>query len=305
MPRLLHTGQVIVDLVIALDALPPPGGDALAKSASFQVGGGFNVMAAAQRNGLGTLYLGRHGNGRFADLARAAMIAEGVALTLPATPGKDTGVCIALTDASAERTFISCIGAEGGLSAEELAQVAVLPDDWVYVSGYSLLQPDKAGPLLDWVLSLAPSVRVVFDPGPLITAVALDLLEVLLPRVNLWSSNQGEANSVAPNPCALSKRLSASGQVVVREGAQGCWISHPQSQQHIPGFKVHALDTNGAGDAHTGVMLAALSAGHCLAYAARRANAAAALAVTRRGPATAPRAEEIDYFMGQTPLHSP
>ena len=135
MARLLHTGQVIVDLAMALDTLPRSGGDVLAHDACFYAGGGFNVMAAAQRNGLQSVYLGRHGQGRFGDLAREALHAEGIQLSLAIDPGKDTGVCVALTEASAERTFISCIGAEGGLSAEDLAQVSVQPDDHVYVSG--------------------------------------------------------------------------------------------------------------------------------------------------------------------------
>ena len=57
MSRLLHTGQVIVDLVMALDTLPATGGDVLAQSASFETGGGFNVMAAARRNGMPVVYL--------------------------------------------------------------------------------------------------------------------------------------------------------------------------------------------------------------------------------------------------------
>ena len=47
MPKMLHTGQVIIDLVMAVDKLPQIGGDVLAQSASFEAGGGFNVMAAA------------------------------------------------------------------------------------------------------------------------------------------------------------------------------------------------------------------------------------------------------------------
>ena len=81
--RLLHTGQVVVDLVMALDNLPRSGGDVLARSAQFEVGGGFNVMAAASRNGLRTLYLGRHGAGRFGDLARQAMAVEGIQVAAP------------------------------------------------------------------------------------------------------------------------------------------------------------------------------------------------------------------------------
>ena len=154
MSRLLHTGQVIVDLVMALDTLPATGGDVLAQSASFEAGGGFNVMAAARRNGLPVVYLGRHGSGRFGDLARAAMQAEGVEMAQAASEGKDTGLCVSLTEASTERTFISHIGAEGDLSAEDLAGVVPRADDYVYVSGYSLLLDGKAQALLDWLLAL-------------------------------------------------------------------------------------------------------------------------------------------------------
>ena len=303
MPRLLHTGQVIVDLAMALDTLPCSGGDALAHSASFHAGGGFNVMAAAQRNGLQSLYLGRHGQGQFGDIARQAMHAEGIQMTLPASAGKDTGLCVALTEASAERTFISCMGAESGLSARDLARVSVQPDDHVYVSGYSLLHIDKARPLLHWILGLERSVHVAFDPGPLLADIDPQLLDSLLPRLDLWTSNSAEAQhftgtrTLADALPALAARLPGHCLTVVRDGPQGCWTRDSHGQQHIRGFKVQALDSNGAGDAHTGVLIAALAAGHGLAHAATRANAAAALAVTRRGPATAPHTREVDALL--------
>lgn len=306
MPRLLHTGQVIVDLAMSLDTLPASGGDALAHSASFHAGGGFNVMAAAQRNGLQSVYLGRHGQGQFGDLARQAMHAEGIQMTLPIDPGKDTGLCVALTEASAERTFISCIGAEGGLSAHDLAHVSVQPDDRVYVSGYSLLHADKAQPLLQWIRGLPHSIQVAFDPGPLIADIDPQLIDALLPRLYLWTSNRREAQSFTSTSTladalrALTARLPAHCLAVVRDGPQGCWLSDGHGLQHIAGFKVQALDSNGAGDAHTGVLIAALTGGHDAVQAATRANAAAALAVTRRGPATAPNAKEVDTLVGKT-----
>ena len=58
-----------------------------------------------------------------------------------------------------------------------------------------------------------------------------------------------------------------------------------------------AVDTTGAGDAHSGVFLAGLAAGLPPAAAARRANAAAALAVTRPGPAVSPSRAELDAFL--------
>ncbi|QXH79838.1 PfkB family carbohydrate kinase [Pseudomonas salmasensis] len=303
MSRLLHTGQVIVDLVMGLDTLPASGGDVLANSASFQVGGGFNVMAAARRNGLPVVYLGRHGEGRFGDLARAAMQAEGIEMALAASAGKDTGLCVSLTEASTERTFISHLGAEGELSADDLAQIVPRVDDYVYVSGYSLLLEGKAQPLLDWLLALPRAIVVVFDPGPLVKAPDSALMRALLPRIDIWTSNGPEAlaftgatdiNQALP---MLNQHMQALQ--VVRDGPNGCWVGRGAQTEHVPGFKVQAVDSNGAGDAHAGVFIAGLANGLKPVEAARRANAAAALAVTRWGPATSPGTAEVDALVTQ------
>lgn len=303
MSRLLHSGQVIVDLVMGLDTLPASGGDVLANSASFQVGGGFNVMAAARRNGLPVVYLGRHGEGRFGELARAAMQAEGIEMALAASAGKDTGLCVSLTEASTERTFISHLGAEGELSADDLAQIVPRVEDYVYVSGYSLLLEGKAQPLLDWLLALPREIVVVFDPGPLVKAPDSALMRALLPRIDIWTSNGPEAlaftgatdiNQALP---VLNQHMQAL--LVVRDGPNGCWVGRGAQIEHVPGFKVQAVDSNGAGDAHAGVFIAGLAKGLKPVEAARRANAAAALAVTRWGPATSPGTAEVDALVTQ------
>lgn len=303
MSRLLHTGQVIVDLVMGLDTLPASGGDVLANSASFQVGGGFNVMAAARRNGLPVVYLGRHGDGRFGELARAAMQAEGVEMALAASAGKDTGLCVSLTEASTERTFISYIGAEGELSVDDLAQIVPRIDDYVYVSGYSLLLEGKAQPLLDWLLALPREIVVVFDPGPLVKAPDSALMRALLPRIDIWTSNGPEALAFT-GAADMSQALPMLNQhlqalLVVRDGPNGCWVGRGAETEHVPGFKVQAVDSNGAGDAHAGVFIAGLAQGLKPVEAARRANAAAALAVTRWGPATSPGVTEVDALLAE------
>lgn len=306
MPKMLHTGQVTIDLVMAVDKLPQPGGDVLAQSASFEAGGGFNVMAAAQRNGLSVVYLGRHGTGRFGDLAREAMQAEGIRIGIAHKAERDTGLCVAVTDASAERSFISYIGAEGELTAQDLASVAVEAGDYVYVSGYSLLHSGKAQALVDWVLALPRTVNVVFDPGPLVESPEAPLMQALLPRIDLWTSNRVEAlrftgaMDIAEALDRLTEHLPADVLMVVRDGPQGCWISQRGDCQHVPGFKVEAVDSNGAGDAHAGVFIAGLAQGLSAGEAARRANAAAALAVTRWGPATSPGVAEVDTLISQT-----
>ncbi|WLI14103.1 MULTISPECIES: PfkB family carbohydrate kinase [Pseudomonas] len=306
MSRLLHTGQVMIDLVMAVDKLPQSGGDVLAQSARFEAGGGFNVMAAARRNGLPVIYLGRHGKGRFGDLAREAMTAEGIRIGIDQSTERDTGLCVALTEASAERTFISCIGAEGELTAEDLASVPAEAGDFVYVSGYSLLHGGKAQALVDWVLDLPDGVKVVFDPGPLVDSPDAPLMKALLPRIDLWTSNRVEAlrftgaTDIGEALHRLADHLPTEVLTVVRDGPQGCWISQRGDHQPVPGFKVEAVDSNGAGDAHAGVFIAGLAHGLSAVEAARRANAAAALAVTRWGPATSPGTAEVDALIHET-----
>ena len=50
--RLLGLGSIVVDLVLHVDRLPEPGGDALARSSATAVGGGLNALAAAAGAGL-------------------------------------------------------------------------------------------------------------------------------------------------------------------------------------------------------------------------------------------------------------
>ena len=303
MPKMLHTGQVIIDLVMAVDQLPQIGGDVLAQSAAFEAGGGFNVMAAAVRNGLPVVYLGRHGTGRFGDLARQAMNAEGIHIGIQMPAQRDTGICVALTDASAERSFISYIGAEGEVTEEDLNSVAAEAGDYVYVSGYSLLHVGKAQALLDWTLALPEVISVVFDPGPLVESPDSALMQALLPRIDVWTSNSVEAlrftgaADIAAALDRLAEHLPKDVLMVVRDGPQGCWIQQAGERRQVPGFAVKAVDSNGAGDAHAGVFVAGLAQGLDALEAARRANAAAALAVTRWGPATAPGAAEVDGFI--------
>jgi sugar/nucleoside kinase (ribokinase family) len=88
--------------------------------------------------------------------------------------------------------------------------------------------------------------------------------------------------------------------VLVRTGPSGCLLGGRSGPPvHVPGFVVTAVDTTGAGDTHTGSFLAALAAGEPALAAARRANAAAALSVTRPGPATAPARHELARFLAK------
>jgi sugar/nucleoside kinase (ribokinase family) len=305
--RLLHLGNVVVDVVLTVPALPEPGGDVLATSTQTAAGGGFNVMAAARRQGLPVGYAGAIGSGPFAEVARAACAAEGIEVLEPAKPGVDTGFVISVVDGTGERTFLTSRGAEATLTTADLARVRPGPQDAVYLSGYGLAHPANRAALLGWLEQLDDGRIVIFDPGPLVPALPTGALSTVLGRADWLTCNAREATLLtgAQDPqhalALLTQRSSRAG-VLVRTGPDGCLLGRRGGPvRHVPGFAVTAVDTNGAGDTHTGVFLAALAGGAADAEAVRRANAAAALSVTRHGPATGPTRAELDQFLGSRP----
>jgi sugar/nucleoside kinase (ribokinase family) len=301
--RLIHAGQVIMDLVMRVPALPERGGDVLARDTELTPGGGFNVMAAAARSGAHVSYAGAHGTGRFSDQARAALAAEGITLAQRPAPDEDLGICVVMVDDEGERTFVTSTGAEGRLHEEQLAAVSVTAADIVYVTGYSLMHEANRAALLGWLPGLA--APVLFDPGPLAAEIPGDVLAAVLSEVAVLSCNAAEARALSGGDTSeaaalrLAARLRTGAAVIVRDGPAGCALARGDEVRRIVGFPVEAVDTNGAGDTHCGVLAAELLRGTALDAAAGRANAAAALSVQRAGPATAPTRTEVDAFLNQ------
>jgi sugar/nucleoside kinase (ribokinase family) len=304
--RLLHLGNVVVDIVVTVPALPERGGDVLASGAVAVAGGGFNVMAAAARQGLRAAYAGAHGTGPFGTLARAALAEEGIEVIQPAKAGLDTGFVLTMVETGGERTFLTSRGAEAALTSAELDRVSPAARDAIYVSGYSLVHDSNRAALLGWLARLGGGQVVFFDPGPLVGSIPAAALAAVLDRADWLACNAREAailtGSTDPRAAAaeLAARAGPAGRprVLVRIGPGGCLIARPGAGVvAVPGFAVGVVDTNGAGDAHSGAFIAALAAGAADTAAARRANAAAALSVTRRGPATAPTRAALARFL--------
>ena len=314
--RLVFAGEAIVDLLMWVPALPERGGDMLAESAAVEVGGGFNIMAAAVRQGLPVVYAGGHGTGPWGDKVRAALAAEGIRLLRTPDPDADTGFDVALVEAGGERTFVTTLGAESLRQPGAWDLVRVEAGNAVYVSGYGLVPPESGQVLGAWAAGLPPGVLLFVDPGPLVAHIPAAVLDPVLARCDWWSCNQREAALLtgSSDPAEAARRLlRRTGQagVIVRAGPDGCVVAmrvpgpvmgtamaHSLSLSQIRAPAVTAVDTTGAGDAHSGVFLAGLAAGLTAGDAARRANAAAALTVTRSGAAGSPTRAELDQFGG-------
>ena len=329
--RVVHTGQVVIDLTLRIEALPEPGGDVFADEAGMGLGGGYNVLVAARRLGVETLFAGTLGRGPFSQAADAGLAAIG-AVHVGARVDGDLGYCVAMTDARAERTFVSAAGAETRDPLDAFDRLEVGVEDVVYVSGYSLAHAANTAALERLVRRLVGSAgrtgdgggngdrssggarggggaaggrpgAVLFDVSPMVGTASMESLEMVGALDPIWSLNEREAGILAARlgldapdgdraatAEALARRL---GPVLVRAGASGSWFVSDDGLIRTPSVPVKPVDTNGAGDAHSGVLAAALARGVALPTALRWANVAGALSTTRRGPATCPTEKEI------------
>lgn len=299
---LLQMAGVVVDVVYRIRALPRAGDEAEVRSTTVLPGGGFNAMAAARRAGMAVRHGGRLGTGPFAELAARAIEAEGIVLSKGRLAGQDQGICTVLVDDDGERTFIGGDGANGQVDAAWLAGIGLDGVGMVLVSGYALSYPGSGPALAPWLAALPQGVMLVFDPSAAVTRIPPTLLAAVQGRADWISANRDEAAFLQPHatPEAVAAALARGrrGGALVRLGAGGCILATDHAPpDHLAGVQVQAVDTNGAGDAHTGWFMAGLADGLSPRDAALRANTAAALSTTRPGPATAPTRAELDAFL--------
>ena len=304
--RVVCLDTVMIDFALNIDELPKRGGDSLASRRLVTAGGGYNLMSAARRQGVDTTYVGQLGRGRFAELARATLLDEGIEVALASRGEGDLGVCVVLVDAGGERSFVTSPGAELTLSAQDLASVSLVSGDVVYLSGYNVVYPEVAGVVAGWLSELGREVVVAFDPGPRGADINPDIVRAVLERTNWLLCNEVESRLMSgaqgAGNCARALRERWGFElVVVRDGAAGCVSDGEEGLLRSPGFSTIVVDTNGAGDVHNGVFIAETLRGSTREEATQRANAAAAIAISLFGPATCPTRESIDALLKSEP----
>ena len=308
--RVVLMGQILVDRVLQGAGPIYGGGYERARDAGTHVGGGFNALVAARRMRAEAISLSPIGQGPHASLITDALAREGIVDAGPRVEGADNGFCVALIDSRAERTFISTKGAETMTPANAWADFVrtMNPGDVLYIDGYLMDHPANREAAEAALRVLPGDVRVVLDVSPVIG------IPDGLPPTSLISMSTSEAASLwrhadrkAINvrswlpaedaPIAMATLL--QHDVVVRAGKDGAYFtrytdSAQPSSTHVPPLSVEAIDTNGAGDAHTGVLAACLAEGMPMERALLLANCAGALASTTVGPATCPPRAQIE-----------
>ena len=311
--RVVLMGQILVDRVLTMTTEFYRTHTKWVNDKGPHVGGGLNALVAARRMGAEAISLSPIGEGPNASLIEQALAREGIVDAGPRVEGVDNGFCVALIDRRAERTFISTKGAETMAPANAWADFArtMTPHDALYVDGYLMDHPANREAAEAALRALPEGVRVILDVSPVI-----GIPDGLPTDGVIVSMNHREAQEIAhqrgeasvrdhcrePREAARAMASLLHRPVLVRAGAQGayvCMSAQPavnttDGVTAIPTPRVEAIDTNGAGDAHSGVLAASLAQGIPMERALLLANCAGALASTVVGPASSPTRDQIE-----------
>ena len=273
----------LVDQVCYVPHLPTPGSDVLATKTFNQVGGALNLEAAVSRLGLPAVHCTPLGHGPRADQIREAMKRENVAIeAVEQYSTGDSGLCMTFVEPNGQRSFVTQSGAEGLRDFRELEQYDYSVDSWLVVYGYELVYPTSRDAFAELFESGLIKSKIVFDPGPTTAELSEYFLTWLGKNSTLISCNKSEYQKLAPY-------VAEDVWLLLRKGPEG-------GELHLggnlvadaPGRKVPVVDTNGAGDIHTGAFLAALAAGNSLQESLELACRAAEYSIQLEGGCSGP-----------------
>lgn len=290
---ILVAGSANLDFVVRSHHIPAPGETVLGQAFKTYPGGkGANqAVACAKAGGATTRMLLALGDDPYAEPLLASLTAAHVALYQVLAQDIPTGCAFICVADNADNAITVAPGANLCLHSHHL------PD----LTGFSHLLMQLEIPLATVTAyaqaAKAQGVKVVLNAAPA-QPLPAELLEV----VDVLIVNEGELAALVSHPVSIVTNLAqlAVPCVVVTLGQRGCVARLGNNFFVQPAFNVAAVDTTGAGDTFSGVLVAALSQGNAVNIAMQRASAAAALACTAHGAQSSiPAADAVTAFLAQ------
>jgi Sugar kinases, ribokinase family len=260
---------------------------------SQHVGGnGANTSFALGKLGVPVRLVGVTGRDSFGDWVLGQLEAAGVDTRYVLRKDVPTAATVGLVKPTGSRAFLH----RPGVSAHAFdAPVEFTADLTTGFQHFHLANP-FALPLLrthagETMRSARQAgLRTSLDTGWDAKGEWMKVIEPCLPHTEFLFMNEDEARRISgcSDAGSAARRFleAGAGVAVVKLGAAGCSVFTASEEFTVPGFRVDAVDTTGAGDCFVGGFLAGLYRGASLREAARLANAAGALSVTRLGATT-------------------
>lgn len=291
-------GSVTMDLVTRTPRIPSIGQTLIGTGFETTPGGkGANQAVAAARLGYRTAMVGKVGDDAYGPELLENLKHAGVETSAMTQIAGSSGLAPMFVAADGQNAIVVVPGANGSMDRAVVGNHAELIRSAGMVLCQLEIPIDTLARTLDFCAKVG--VPVMLDPAP-----AAKLPEAIWSQVAWFTPNETEAAFYVGNVADADKsaeRLFAKGLkgVVLKRGGDGAYVAVAGGKaEWVKPFEVEAIDTVGAGDCFNGAFAVALLEGKDPWTAARFANAAAAISVTRRGAqASMPSRSEVDEFL--------
>jgi sugar/nucleoside kinase (ribokinase family) len=292
----LGLGESSVDHVNLLPTAPLARGTAskLRISSAFDAAGGqiASMLTACSGLGLRTGYLGPLGNDENGRLIRSELEQRGVDLSQVLVRNAPARFAIILVDESTgERTVLwhrdpALDITEGEIDPAVLTARVLHLDD---VDEKAAIHTARAAKMRG-VIVTSDLDRVTEHTTDLVASVSIPIFAEHVPP-----TLTGEKD---PERALRKLRRNHAGLLCVTLGTAGSMALDGDRLIHVPAFKVHAVDTTGAGDVFRAGFVYGLLAGWPTLDVLKFANAAAAVSCTRLGAmGSAPTLAEAEQML--------
>jgi sulfofructose kinase len=295
--QIIGLGMASLDIIVRGD---------LKKSSAIQElvidGGGMacNAMAAAQKLGAATGFIGTFGSDKMGRLKLQALRESGVDAggTVVRDAPDDWVVMVQIDPLSGERNFYPVASPRRkDLGPHELDQAYLTQADYLLVDG---IHPAAALQAAAWMRSTGKKVMLDANitHGP-----PSDEIRALVRATNILICSAGFLQALTGSSellVAARQTLALGPQIVVQtNGEHGSDTFSGAEGFHTPAYRAQVVDTSGAGDVFHGAFLVGLLQGWDLRKIAAFSSAAAALKCMQMGRAGYPGMAETLGWMEQ------
>jgi ribokinase len=286
-PRIAVVGSANVDLTTFSEQFPKPGETIFGQKFDLGFGGkGANQAVAARLCGSEVFMVARVGDDLFGPSTIKNFEKQGIDAThVRQVTGVSSGVAPIFVDPSGQNRIIVVKGANDTLKPPDIDAAA----DTLKSADCIVLQFEIPLETVYYTIKFARKngIRCILNPAP---AQPIDL--AMVADLDYFVPNESEAEAISGLPvrdlddakhCAEKLLSGGMRRVIITLGANGSLLAGSDGMEHVPAFKVTAIDSTGAGDAFIGSFATFLGGGLTELEAVRRANLYAALSTTGVG----------------------
>jgi ribokinase len=305
MSKIAVIGSNMVDLITYIDRMPAQGETLEAPGFALGCGGkGANQAVAAAKLGADVLMLSKVGDDMFADNTLANFQRFGIDTRyVQRVPGVSSGVAPIFVRTDSHNSILIVKGANAYLSPADIEAAAADLRECTLI----VLQLEINLQTVYYAIEFAHrhGIAVLLNPAPALPGLDADYLaklDFLIPNESELALITGLTVDSPDSARAAAQTLVASGirHVIVTLGEQGALYVGEEGTFQVPGQRVVARDTTGAGDAFIGCFVQHWNRDGDIRHAMEQAVAYSACSVTALGTQTSyPDSEAFTRFQQQ------